>query len=98
MRTYLLYFFACLRLSDINVKPIKKEERHHYSCAKVVFLFQKNVQQSEKKLLLHQIWQKYTPKRLGGNALNACRVVGNDFRMNGFCDHLPTIVYLVKQQ
>lgn len=48
MRTYLLYFFACLRLSDINVKPIKKEERHHYSCAKVVFLFQKNAQQSEK--------------------------------------------------
>lgn len=41
MRTYLLYFFACLRLSDINVKPIKKEEHHHYSCAKVVFLFQK---------------------------------------------------------
>ena len=29
-----------------------------------MFLFQKNVQQSEKKLLLHQIWQKYTPKRL----------------------------------
>ena len=48
MRTYLLYFFACLRLSDINVKPIKKEERHHYSCAKVVFLFQKNAKQSEK--------------------------------------------------
>ena len=48
MRTYLLYFFACLRLSNINVKPIKKEEHHHYSCAKVVFLFQKNVQQSEK--------------------------------------------------
>lgn len=48
MRTYPLYFFACLRLSDINVKPIKKEERHHYSCAKVVFLFQKNAQQSEK--------------------------------------------------
>ena len=48
MRTYLLYFFACLRLSDINVKPIKKEERHHYSFAKVVFLFQKNAQQSEK--------------------------------------------------
>ena len=64
MRTYQLYFFACLRLSDINVKPIKKEEHHHYSCAKVVFLFQKNVQQSEKKLSLHQIWQKYTPKRL----------------------------------
>ena len=41
MRTYLLYFFACLRQSDINVKPIKKDERHHYSCAKVVFLFQK---------------------------------------------------------
>ena len=60
MRTYLLYFFACLRLSDINVKPIKKEERHYYSCAKVVFLFQKNAQQSEKKLSLHQIWQKYT--------------------------------------
>lgn len=63
MRTYLLYFFACLRLSDINVKPIKKEERHHYSFAKVVFLFQKDTQQSEKKLSLHQIWQKYTPKR-----------------------------------
>ena len=29
-----------------------------------MFLFQKNVQQSEKKLSLHQIWQKYTPKRL----------------------------------
>ena len=63
MRTYLLYFFACLRLSDINVKPIKKEEHHHYSCAKLVFLFQKNVQQRKKKLSLHQIWQKYTPKR-----------------------------------
>lgn len=48
MRTYLLYFFACLRPSDINVKPIKKGERHHYSCAKVVLLFQKNAQQSEK--------------------------------------------------
>ncbi|MDD5991740.1 MAG: hypothetical protein PUC35_02335, partial [Prevotellaceae bacterium] len=52
MRTYLLYFFACLRLSDINVKPIKKEERHHYSCAKVVFLFQKERPTKRKKTLI----------------------------------------------
>lgn len=62
MRTYLLYFFACLRLSDINVKPIKKEERHHYSCAKVVFLFQKNAQQSEKTLITPNLAKIYSKK------------------------------------
>ena len=61
MRTYLLYFFACLRLSDIHVKPIKKEERHHYSCAKVVFLFQKTPNKAKKTLITPNLIQNASP-------------------------------------